>query len=103
MPTGGGKSITYQLPALLSPGVTIVISPLLSLINDQIMHLRQAGVECVMLTGNTSKQEQNDAFHGMTKKANDGGRSNSVKVSTCTKGEEDQSFLQGKISCVMLQ
>jgi ATP-dependent DNA helicase Q1 len=90
MPTGGGKSITYQLPALLSPGVTMVISPLLSLINDQIMHLRQAGVNCVMLTGNTSKQEQNDAFDHMTKKAKDEKRSGAVKVSARLKSAREQ-------------
>ncbi|KAF7320382.1 ATP-dependent DNA helicase [Mycena kentingensis (nom. inval.)] len=53
----GGKSLTYQLPALLNPGVTLVISPLIALITDQILHLREAGIEAVKLTGGTSKQE----------------------------------------------
>lgn len=43
MTEGGGKSLTYQLPALLTPGCTLVISPLISLITDQILHLRDAG------------------------------------------------------------
>ncbi|EDR06895.1 uncharacterized protein LACBIDRAFT_165891, partial [Laccaria bicolor S238N-H82] len=62
MPTGGGKSLTYQLPALLSAGCTLVISPLISLITDQILHLREAGVEAVMLTGSMPKEEKQDAM-----------------------------------------
>ncbi|KZO97674.1 ATP-dependent DNA helicase [Calocera viscosa TUFC12733] len=74
MPTGGGKSLTYQLPALLTPGTTVVISPLVSLIADQIMHLREAGVEAVMLTGATGKEESRDIFARLGKKTGGKGR-----------------------------
>ncbi|KAG8983933.1 hypothetical protein FRB90_005641 [Tulasnella sp. 427] len=62
MPTGGGKSLTYQLPALMTPGCTLVISPLIALITDQILHLQEAGVEAVMLTGTTSKEDTQAIF-----------------------------------------
>ncbi len=60
MPTGGGKSLCFQLPALLRDGVTVVVSPLIALMRDQVRALQAAGVAAGALTsGNTD--EENDA------------------------------------------
>src|SRR6187455_1224326 len=64
-PTGGGKSICYQLPALLLDGITLVISPLISLMNDQVRSLRTNGISAGALHSGTSGEESNLIYQQM--------------------------------------
>ncbi|XP_074588165.1 ATP-dependent DNA helicase Q-like 2 isoform X3 [Curcuma longa] len=67
MAAGGGKSLCYQLPALLRGGVSLVVSPLLSLIQDQVLGLTTLGVPAYMLTSTTSKENEKLIYNALDK------------------------------------
>lgn len=62
MPTGAGKSLCYQVPAMLLSGITLVISPLISLMQDQVKALNEAGVDAAFINSSLSEKELNDTF-----------------------------------------
>ncbi|WP_372885158.1 DNA helicase RecQ [Shimia sp.] len=65
MPTGGGKSLCFQLPALVRDGVTVVISPLIALMRDQVRALREAGVAAGALTSGNTEEETAEVWEAL--------------------------------------
>jgi len=69
MPTGGGKSLCYQLPSLITSGrtvgVTVVISPLLSLMEDQVQHLRKLKIQAFLMNGETKADEKEAIYSAL--------------------------------------
>ncbi len=62
MPTGAGKSVCYQLPALLLPGLTVVVSPLISLMKDQVAALNQAGIPGAFINSSLTSAQRQEAL-----------------------------------------
>lgn len=65
MPTGGGKSLCYQIPALMVDGLTIVISPLIALMKDQVDSLKSVGIEAAFLNSTQTSREQIEVFQNV--------------------------------------
>ena len=57
LPTGGGKSICFQIPAMIQDGICLVISPLVALMKDQVANLQQRNIKAIALTGGISSEE----------------------------------------------
>jgi len=99
MPTGGGKSICYQVPALVLEGLAIVVSPLIALMNDQVIALNQLGVEAAAIHSNHSADELRAIIHDI-----ESGKLKLLYVSPeRLNNEQFQSFLQKqKISFIAI-
>ncbi|MGV2872301.1 DNA helicase RecQ [Colwellia sp. E150_009] len=69
MPTGGGKSLCYQLPAILLPGITIVVSPLIALMKDQVDNLTHQGIPAAFINSSLEQQTINDIFSKLSQGA----------------------------------
>jgi ATP-dependent DNA helicase RecQ len=65
MPTGGGKSLCYQIPALMTDGLTVVISPLIALMKDQVDALKNSGAEAAFLNSSQTSREQTEVFRAI--------------------------------------
>jgi len=65
MPTGGGKSLTFQIPALMQPGVAVVVSPLIALMNDQVIGLQSNGIPAATINSNMSEAHNRDVMDGV--------------------------------------
>ncbi len=68
LPTGGGKSLCYQLPSLLMSGVTVVISPLIALMQDQIKALKDLNISASMISSSQSSDENSETLQKLLKK-----------------------------------
>lgn len=83
MPTGAGKSLCYQIPALLMPGITLVISPLISLMKDQVTALNQAGIHAAYLNSSLTQGQYQTALRNLIQ-----GRQHQKDPETCECAEK---------------
>jgi ATP-dependent DNA helicase RecQ len=65
MPTGSGKSMTYQLPALVDPGLTVVVSPLIALMHDQVQQMKSVGIQAATLNSTVAESESRETWRAL--------------------------------------
>ena len=86
LPTGGGKSLCYQIPALVMPGTTVVVSPLIALMKDQVEKLQEAGIAAEQVNSALNTTEEERALRNIM-------RSRSEIVFVTPERLEDEAFL----------
>lgn len=107
MPTGGGKSVCYQIPALIFPGITIVVSPLISLMQDQVNTLSSNGIKSVFINSSQTYTEYKQAVHDiLTHEAKiiyvspEGLSTNRTRELLCSEGLEISCITIDEAHCV---
>ncbi len=100
MPTGGGKSLCYQIPALLQDGITIVVSPLIALMHDQVSALQNTGVEAVFLS---SSQNWDTYFQSVASIKNGKAKLLYLSPEALSRTEKIQQLLTGiNVNCITI-